>query len=97
MGFHRTLTSGGIFFSFRTLLEVIDDAVLAAEPEQRVAGLPVLAPVGAVVNLVDGSLRPFSMVRRVALGVTAADGLSGSFLWNLEKLRTLMTQSSLSR
>jgi len=31
--FNRTLPSGGRFFSFRTLLEVIGDAVLAAEPE----------------------------------------------------------------
>ena len=73
-----------------------DDAVPDVAPVPGEAGLPVVAPVGAVVILVDRSLRPFSIVRRVAFGVTAVDGLGGSSLWNLEKSRTSMTESFLS-
>ena len=69
----------------------IDDAVLDAASEPSEAGLPVFAPVGAVVILVDGSLRPFSIVRRIAFRVTVVDGLGGSSMWTLEKSRTSMT------
>ena len=61
----------------------IDDALLDAASEPREAGLPMVTPVGAVVILVERSLRPFSIVRKVAFGVTVADGLGGSSLWNL--------------
>ena len=51
----------------------IDDDVLDAALEPSEAGLSVFAPVGAVVILVERSLRPFSIVRRFAFGVTVAD------------------------
>ena len=84
--FHRFRTSIGKFFSLRTSLAAVDDAVLAVSP---VPVLPVLAPVvpvAALASSMDKSLRPFSMVRRVALGVTAEVGLGGSSLLDFREI-----------
>ena len=68
----------------------IDDAVLDAAPGPSEAGFLVIAHAGAVVILVERFLRPYLIVRRVGLGVTVADGLDGSSLWNLEQSCTSM-------
>ena len=49
----------GKLFSFRTLLEAVDDTLLAVGPDPGLAVLPVLDPVVTLTRSMDKSLRLF--------------------------------------